>query len=154
MSINSHLTPSVVSLHLRRSKGDPLRNGVTICLGSTGRAICPVAALLHYLAQRGQRPGPLFLFSNGSTLSKNRLMHHVRQAISGCGEDASGITGHSFGIGAATAAAQAGLEDSLIQTLGRWHSTAFQRYIQSPAHQLAASTARLLTPDLTAGLPT
>ena len=46
------------------------------------------------------------------------------------------------------------LEDSLIQTLGRWHSVAFQRYIRTPAHQLAASTTRLLPPDLTSGIPT
>ena len=136
VSVNSHQAPSVLSLRLRRSKVDPFGNGVTICLGSTGRTICPLAALLSYLAQRGRRPGPLFLFSNGHTLSKNRLMHH------------------SFRIGAATAAAQAGLEDSLIQTLGRWHSAAFQRYIRTPAHQLAASTTRLLPPDLTSGLPT
>ena len=154
VSVNSHQAPSVLSLRLRRSKVDPFGNGVTICLGSTGRTICPVAALLSYLAQRGRQPGPLFLFSNGHTLSKNRLMHHVRRAISGCGGDASGIMGHSFRIGAATAAAQAELEDSLIQTLGRWHSAAFQRYIRTPAHQLAASTTRLLPPDLTLGLPT
>ena len=39
------------------------------------------------------------------------------------------FAGHSFLIGAATMAAMVGVEDSMIRTLGRWHSTAFLQYI-------------------------
>ena len=56
----------------------------------------------------------------------------------------TGITGHSSHIGIATAAAQACLEDSLIQTLDRWHSAAFLRYIQTPTHVLVTATTRLI----------
>ena len=43
------------------------------------------------------------------------------------------MTGHSFCMGAATAAARVGMEDSLIQTLGRLHSPAY--HIGISGHQ-------------------
>ena len=144
ITVDSRHSPSVISIHLRHSKTDPFGSGVTIYLGRTGQTVCPVTALLGYLARRGEAPGPLFLFQDGTPLSKEKLLLHLRQALSQQGVDSFGLTGHSFRIGAATAAARAGMEDSLIQTLGRWHSAAFLRYIRTPAHLLASSTSRLL----------
>ena len=144
ISVDSHQNPSTITILLRHSKTDPFGNGVNIYLGRTSQTICPVAALLGYLAQRGQRPGPLFLFQDGSPLSKDRLLSHIRQVLSTFGVDTTGLTGHSFRIGAASAAADSGMEDSLVQTLGRWHSHAFLRYLRTPAHRLAASSAQLL----------
>ena len=89
-------------------------------------------------------PGPLFLFRDGSPLSRERLVQHVRQALAPHGLDSPQLTGHSFCIGATTTAAQVGLEDSMIQTFGRWHSSAYLRYIHTPAHVLAAASGRLL----------
>lgn len=145
ISVDSRDQPTVVSVHLRRSKSDPFGHGVTIHLGRTGLPICPVVALLAYLALRGQRPGPLFLFRDGSPLSRQRLIHQVRQVLQTHGMEISAFTGHSFRIGAATTAASMGFEDSYIQVLGRWRSTAYQRYIRSPVRALAASSPRLLS---------
>ena len=146
VSVDSYEQPSMVTVHLRQSKADPFGSGVDIHLGKTGQEICPVSALLSYMVRRGQQPGPLFMFHDGHTLSRQRLINSVNQALSQQGVDSSGIMGHSFRVGAATAAARAGLEDSRIQTLGRWRSSAFTRYIRTPVEVLAASSSSLLNP--------
>ena len=43
----------------------------------------------------------------------------------------------------ATTAAIAGVEDSTIQTLGRWHSVAYLQYIRLPSEWLAGVSAVL-----------
>ena len=113
-------------------------------MGRTGQEICPVLALLSYLVRRGHQPGPLCVFRDGRPLSRQRLINSVNQALSRYGVNISGVTGHSFRIGAATAAARAGMEDSRIQTLGRWRSAAFTRYIRTPVEAMAASSGLLL----------
>ena len=55
------------------------------------------------------------------------------------------FAGHSLRTGAATAAARAGVEDSLIHTLGRWNSSAFLAYIRTPQDQLVQFSKTLAT---------
>ena len=75
-------------------------------LSRTGLPLCPVLALLCYLAIRPSQHGTLFLFKDGSTL---RLVMSLCQALSDLGVDPSGYNGHSFRIGAATTAARMGV---------------------------------------------
>ncbi len=137
VSIDDAASPSVVKLQLKASKTDPFRRGVEIVLGRTHNALCPVTALLAYLAKRGNGPGFLFLFRDGRPLTKSRFVARVRQALALLGIDSSKYAGHSFRIGAATAAGAAGLSDSIIQMLGRWKSSAYQLYIRTPRDTLA-----------------
>ena len=50
VAVDNHESPSVIRIHLRRSKTDQFGRGVDIYLGATGDELCPVAALLAYLA--------------------------------------------------------------------------------------------------------
>ena len=146
VSVDSHQNPRVVSIHLCQTKADPFGAGVTIYLGRTDHVNCPVTALLGYLALRDQDPGPLFLFKDGSTLSKAKLLSSIRTALAMHGLDTRQLMGHSFRIGAATAEARAGLEDSLIQSLGRWQSSAYLWYIRISPQTLSSASRYLLQP--------
>ena len=59
------------------------------------------------------------------------------EALQAAGLDESRYCSHSFHIGAATAAAARGMEDSVIKTLGRWRSLAYLDYVKIPQDQLA-----------------
>ena len=145
VAIDNRLKPSVLHLTLRQSKTDVFGAGVTLHLGRTGDTIlCPVSALLAYLAIRPPTPGPLFLLNSGDPLSRDTLVTTVRHTLSSAGLEVSQFNGHSFRIGAATAASQAGIPDSTIKSLGRWKSSAFTRYLRPPVHSIAANSRRLL----------
>ena len=145
VTVDSRHNPQVVTLLLRRSKTDPFGAGTQLHVGRTFNAICPVSALLSYLALRPQTPGPLFIFQDGTPLSRPSLVSHLRDALQSIGLDAAKFSGHSFRIGAASAAARAGFSDSFIKTLGRRKSAAFTRYIRTPIQDITAATAVLAT---------
>jgi len=125
-------------VRLKQSKTDPFRVGVSVFLGRTNTTLCPVAAVLAYLAVRPSSQGPLFVFQDGSYLTRDKLVVHVRQGLRLMGVDPTCFSGHSFRIGAATTAAQLGVEDATIKMLGWWESSAYQRYIRTPRDQLAS----------------
>jgi hypothetical protein len=125
-------SPRFLQIHIKASKTDPFRKGVAIFLGSTDSSICPVAAILDYMVRRGESGGPFFTFADSRFLTRDRFVAAVRTALSSAGYDCSQYAGHSFRIGAATTAAQRGVQDSLIKTLGRWESNAYTVYIGTP----------------------
>ena len=82
---NNPLYCTTISLLIKQSKTDQIRKGVTVVISKTGNELCPVSALLHYLALRGNKPGPLFQEEDGSPLSKPRFMKEDFQLISSRG---------------------------------------------------------------------
>jgi len=143
IALDDRLNPSMVQVTLRQSKTDPFRKGVAVYLGRTQADLCPVAAILAYIAIRPTVSGPLFVFKDGSYLTRDRLIVYTHRVLSSAGMATKGYSGHSFRIGAATTAALAGVEDSIIKMLGRWESSAYQRYLRMPRDSLAAISARL-----------
>ena len=146
LALDSHSNPSVVRITIKQSQTDPFRQGVHIFLGTTERVVCPVSAIIRYLGIRRPQPGPLFISSTGVPLTRAYLVENLQAAMRQAGLEDTLYNGHSFRSGAATTAAQNGLEDSLIQTLGRWRSDAFKLYIKIPREQLALVSRTLARP--------
>ena len=139
IAVDDYSNPTLISVHLKKSKTDQEGVGVTLFMGRTGMEVCPVTAILPYLVVRRARfaSGPLFVNEKGSPLSRIALVTWLRSTLNKAGIDSSKFSGHSFRIGAASVAAARGVEDSTIQTLGRWKSESFKRYIRMPREELA-----------------
>ena len=98
----------MVRFHLKQSKTDQYGRGVDIVVGRTDHDLCPVGAVLAYVAARGDRRGPFFLSSSMSPLTKPTFVAELRKILMALGLPDVNYAGHSFRIGAATSAALAG----------------------------------------------
>ena len=145
VAIDDVHNPQLLRVHLKRSKTDQLGKGVDVYIGKTDGPLCPVTAVIAYMAVRGPSPGSFFKLANGLPFTKSSFTSKIRAGLQAVGLPESSFAGHSFRIGAATAAANAGIEDSVIRTLGRWSSSAFLTYIRTPREQLARFSATLAT---------
>ena len=143
VAVDDRERPTLIRIHVKSSKTDPFRHGGDIYLGRTSKDLCPVGALLASMAVRPARQGPLFVYMDGTPLTRDKLVETVRRTLQQAGISPAGYSGHSFRIGATTTAAQAGLEDSVVKMLGRWESSAYLRYIKTPRETLAALSSCL-----------
>ena len=60
VAIDSTENPTLVRIHLRRSKCDQFGAGANIILGRTGHSLCPVTVIIVYIAIRGSGPRSFF----------------------------------------------------------------------------------------------
>ena len=142
--VDNRSAPSAIQVVIKASKTDPFRQGVTLHIGITGDPLCPVAAVLSYMVARGGSPGPLFTWEDNRYLTRHRFVISVRAALTEAGYVAKDYAGHSFRIDAATTAAEHGIQDSLIKTLGRWESSAYTRYVRT-SPQVLRGVAKAMT---------
>ena len=77
------------------------------------------------------------MLENQIPLTRECFVKMTREKLTAAGVDATHYSGHSFRIGAATTALACRIEDSLIQTLGRWKSAAYLLYIRVLREKLA-----------------
>lgn len=87
-------------------EADQLGRGVDVYVGRTGNSLCPVEAILAYIAVRGDSSGPFFKSGDQTPLTKAKFIARVRQALLALGLPYNNFAGHSFRIGAATTAAE------------------------------------------------
>ena len=132
VAVDNLQQPSLIQLSLRCSKTDQTRQRVKLFIGRTNNELCMVAAMLAYLAVRGFDHGPLFRSEDGQPLTHAKLVSLLKATLTAAGIDSTHYSGHSFRIGAATTAAANEISDSTVQTLGRWTSDSYLRYIRRP----------------------
>ena len=85
------------------------------------------------------------MWEDGAPLTRDQLVKEVRRVLKKANLPTDQFAGHSFRVGAATTAATMGVEDSLIQTLGRWRSSAYLVYVRLDPSKLAAVSGILAT---------
>lgn len=83
VSIDDPEHPTLMKLRLKASKTDPFRKGVDIVMGRTYNELCPIEAMLAFLAIRGNKQGFLFTFADGRLLTKDRFVTQVRTSPRG-----------------------------------------------------------------------
>lgn len=136
------------TFHIKRSKTDQLQHGEYIHIRQSGGELCPVRAMRKYLEIRDNRQhakDPLFIFSNHSPLTRRSCLKNMRHLLRSAGYEPELFNTHSFRIGAATHAAQLGMPSHHITALGRWHSSAYQRYTRASTTTRKRAASQLAT---------
>ncbi|CAC5398459.1 unnamed protein product [Mytilus coruscus] len=122
-----------VNLRLKASKTDIFRHGVIIKLFKTNYNICPYVQLSKYVTSRKLNGAtdndPLLVDSSNLALRRSLFIDKLKAILAHLGLNAD--SGHSFRIGAATTCSSNGIQDHMIQTLGRWKSDCYSRYIRT-----------------------
>ena len=142
IAVDDLTNPRMLCVHLKKSKIDQFGTGADIILGRTDKDLCPVAALLNYIVVRGTQLGPFFVDTKSHPCQSPASLQNSGRSSKAWGFPMRNMQATVL---AATSASLMGMEDSMIQTLGRWRSDAFLRYIRTPREQLAAATVKLAT---------
>ena len=100
-------------------------------------------AMLKYMVERKAGQGPFFIDKNKVGLTRKGFVKEVKEALVKGGLSDRGISGHSFRIGAATAAAAGGASDEEVKALGRWRSREYKGYIRREVEEQAAAASKL-----------
>jgi hypothetical protein len=132
---------NMFELALKASKTDVFRQGVAIKVYANHTSHCPVNFMRRFVSLRihaGATPqDPLFLDENEVIMSKSYFVSKLRFLLTALGYDSTNFNGHSLRIGAASTAGDRGLSDYTIQTLGRWRSDCYLRYIRLAPETIA-----------------
>ena len=82
VAIDSRENLTMVRIHLRCSKYDQFGAGANIILGRTGHSLCPITAIIDYIAIRGSGPGLFFQVPRAQAMMKAWFVDQLRAKLS------------------------------------------------------------------------
>lgn len=104
-----------VSFKMRRIKNSPL---------------CPVKAFKQMLRRvPANKSAPCFVCADGLPLSYNMFNYRLKKALKQCGKKYKRFSAHSFRHGGLTWGYKMGVERKMLQAMGDWKSSCFERYL-------------------------
>lgn len=152
-NINFH--DSHMTILIERSKTDQLREGTNLIIARTHTALCPVQMLRNWLNLFDDMPSNSYIFrafyknkagnllfkSTNKPIAYSTVRDKLKKSLEKIGLDSKKYGMHSLRSGAASAAANSGINDRLFKRHGRWRSDkAKDGYIKDDlAHLLSVS---------------
>ena len=134
VTVDSIYNPRQIRIRLQTSKTDPFRERAVITLPRTEDDLCPVTALLAWLVYRGKSLGRYSYTAVGSTSNPYQASQGTQNGTIGTGFRSRALLGPQL----QERCCHNGSSDSQIKILGRWRSSAFQRYIHPSRNQVAS----------------
>ena len=148
LTIQGEVVQLMVPVHKTNTMGSLTTRVLQCACGVREHPLCPWHTaerhLIRLSSHSSRRPGgylPLFPQSSGASITKHLLVQAVRRVLSSGGiettlKDDSGreidkFGGHCLRVAGAQFLAAAGVQLPLIQLLGRWSSSAVERYVQN-----------------------
>ena len=141
---------------LQQRKNDQFREGQYVIVSRNDDSnVCPVAAVESFLREGHHRPSdPLFRrviraprsgdYLSGK-MSYTRARELIREGLQRAGIHPDGLGTHSLRSGGATAAANAGVADRLIQRHGGWRCATSQHcYIEENLSDLMSVSQHIM----------
>jgi site-specific recombinase XerD len=143
---------SHIELAIPKAKTDQLRQGNVVVIASTGGYSCPVSLLSRYMKSAGFSKSKrdsnflftrvifknkrLQIFHTGKPMTYSNVRDIVKNKAQQIGLDPKCFSTHSMRSGGATAAAEAGVDERLMQKHGRWAlASSKDKYVVDALHK-------------------
>ncbi|CAL1171126.1 unnamed protein product [Cladocopium goreaui] len=97
--------------------------------------------------QKDQALRPLFRWGSGMTLKRTEVQYLLQKAATAEGLPADRFLSHSLRIGGASALYQVTADVELVKRMGRWSSSAVQRYLHDGGRVLKELSGRMARVD-------
>jgi hypothetical protein len=121
----------MIQVKVKAPKEDKKGSTIIVDIFQSDTDMCPVKAMLKWeKATEGmEEDQPAFRFSCGTPITCAKFNAILKDRLGGL---VSGISCHSFRIGAASMMGTLGFSDKEVKAVGRWGSRAFEGYMRLP----------------------